>query len=96
VDPHFQASSAQGFPRFAKNLREPATFVSTLTRCAVLAYVPGGERHSSPPDRRRRRRLRPRGAARPLVRGRWLDRWGNAITVVVLGVIGALVLADVL
>lgn len=30
------------------------------------------------------------------VRGRWLDRWGNAITAIVLIVIGALVLAGVL
>lgn len=30
------------------------------------------------------------------VRGHWLERWGNAITAVVLIVIGALVLAGVL
>jgi hypothetical protein len=30
------------------------------------------------------------------VRGEWLDRWGNAVTAVVLVVIGALVLAGII
>jgi hypothetical protein len=30
------------------------------------------------------------------VRGRWLDRWGNAITALVLVVIGGLIAAGVL